>query len=226
MSKLQGYDAFFGSLRTNMDRRSNSQRRQLTRLGESTSQMLTFQDMLVVNEETGEAPPELARPALRMHRSMEYPPSGAKQQQRPRRHRKKTLSPLADIVVPPLDANDDPPPAPASTVFQRRGLAKSYSSPPLFLPRAEQNWHRAIVDVAPGYTVPLCGAEETRHAFRNDSVIHTECSCCNAFLYCIDDATMVLCPTCRSICPVEASFSTECLGIGLTVEQVMEEAGC
>lgn len=120
-----------------------------------------------------------------------------------------------------LPSRKAPPPS--------RGISRSCTSPPVLEPRGEKIWHRTVVDVAPGCSVPLCGAEETMYAFQQECVVHTECTSCGSFLYCIDTASMVLCPTCRSISLVETDSSprnvSERLGLGLTVEIVMEQSG-
>lgn len=182
-----------------MNNHGYSNRRLLTHLGESTSNMLTFQDMMENTQK------ESGRPPLRMYRSMEQAPV----KNHPNNMRKKTH---ADICLPPLD----------------RGVRKSYSSPPVLSPRQDEiEWQRRQVDVTPGYSVPLCGALETMHAFQKGRIVHTECASCKSFLYCIDSVRMVLCPTCRSISPVEANTSNrnvaESLGLGLTVEHLIEE---
>jgi hypothetical protein len=83
-----------------------------------------------------------------------------------------------------------------------------------------------MVEVIPGYSVPLRGLKEAMHAFHQDNIVHADCSSCDTFLYCIDSASMVLCPTCRSISPVPnkgKNTATESLSIGLTVEHIVEE---
>lgn len=208
-----------------MNQHGTSNRRMLARLGESTSKMLTFQDMMDSKQESG-------RPSLRMHRStehkelrsmqhavsrsMQHTDSRCTQQAPPVTKQPKPMRKLtpADICLPPLN----------------RGVLKSYSSPPVLSPRQDEiEWQRSQIEVAPGYYVSLCGVLETMYAFQKDCIVHTECTSCSAFLYCIDSASMVLCPTCRSIGPVEANASnrtvTESLGLGLTVEHLMEELG-
>ena len=194
----------------------NSNRPMLARLGESTSKMLTFRDMMESREVIG-------RPPLRMHRSMQQtasrslqPTASRNKQQAPVSKKPKPMRklPPEDISLPPLN----------------RGVNKSYSSPPVLSPRQDEiEWRRSQIEVAPGYSVPLCGALETMYAFQKDWIVHTECTSCNAFLYCIDSASMVLCPSCRSISPVETNASNrnvqESLGLGLTIAHVMEELG-
>ena len=197
-----------------MNQHGTSNRRMLTRLGESTSKMLSFQDMMDSKQESG-------RPSLRLHRSMNQTASRGMKQAASRSIQPAPVTKKPDPMrnFPPED-NRLPP--------LNRGVMKSFSSPPVLSPRQDAiEWRRSLIEVAPGYSVPLCGAKETMYAFQKDWITHIECTSCNAFLYCIDSASMVLCPSCRSIGPVEASASncnvTESLGLGLTIEQVMEE---
>jgi hypothetical protein len=181
-----------------MNKQSN--RRKLTRLGESTNNMLNFQDMMNSHQaQIG-----------RLHRSMD--PSVVLNR------RKKSPTPTAhgsaDICRRPL----------------KRGVRKSFSSPPVVLPREDEiEWQRNMVSVIPGYSIPLCGAAETMDAVKKNRIIHTECTSCSSFLYCIDIASMVLCSSCRYISPVESSSSNhnvhECLGLGLTADHATEEFG-
>jgi hypothetical protein len=184
----------------------SNRNRKLPTLGESTKNMLSFQDMMESKQSEG-GRPFVRRPPLRMHRSMEQPifnrPPQKLSRQTPKTH--------ADISLPPLT----------------KPISRCYSSPPVLAPREEKIWHRVVVDVAPGHSVPLCGAEETKHALQKNCIVHTDCSCCGLFLYCINSASIVLCPSCRSISPVETNSQkvTESLGLGLTVEHVLEECG-
>jgi hypothetical protein len=87
-----------------------------------------------------------------------------------------------------------------------------------------RSWDRKQVELLPGYYVSLIGSEETWQAFCEDNVVTTECSSCQNFLYCKDTVSMVICPGCRVISPVDeaAGLGTEMLGLGLTVEVAFE----
>lgn len=79
-----------------------------------------------------------------------------------------------------------------------------------------KSWHRPEIEVIPGYSVPLHGSEETWHAFCQGSVVHIRCMACETFLYCIDSAHMVLCPSCRMMSSVKEASDETGLGLGLT----------
>lgn len=110
----------------------------------------------------------------------------------------------------------------------QRGVSRAVSTPQdLPSRRNSGGWVRPSIDIAPGYSVPLRGTEETLAAFKQDRVFQTECSNCETFLYCISTANMVLCPVCREMSPVLTDDPTnetaaESLGMGLTVEFVIE----
>jgi hypothetical protein len=83
-------------------------------------------------------------------------------------------------------------------------------------------WARQKVEVFPGHFVSMCGSEETWNAFCRKAVLDTSCAACATFMFCIDSASMVLCPSCRSISPIEGGQS-EYLGLGLTVQVASEQ---
>jgi hypothetical protein len=87
------------------------------------------------------------------------------------------------------------------------------------------NFHRANIDVAPGCTMSLCGIDETMHALHLNRIIHAECTSCNIFLACIKVASMVLCPGCQTISPLECTNQSydhiQLLGLGLRVEDIL-----
>jgi len=85
-------------------------------------------------------------------------------------------------------------------------------------------WKRIDIEIVPGHNVPLLGSDESWHAFKNDNVIPTECSACQTFLYCIDTASMVICPSCRMVSPLDQNgcIESEGLGLGLSVECVFD----
>ena len=184
-------------------RGDNSNRRLLSRLGESTSNILSFDD--------------IRRPELRKQRSLS-------QRVVVKKPSKPTLK-----AAPSFDIPTEMIPTEICFIPESRGVIKSFSSPPVLSPREDEiEWQRSTIEVTPGYYLPLCGALETMYAFQKDFVIHAECAYCDSFLYCIDTAVMVLCPSCRSISPlprnsVSAGMATGSIGLGLTVEHVFEE---
>ena len=104
------------------------------------------------------------------------------------------------------------------------------------------------VDIGDGTSVPLVGSAETTRALHHNRCRNVTCSDCATFLYCVEWATMVLCPECRSISPIVEDLdvtptichpagdttttrvddqrnhtvptATKLVGIGLTVEHV------
>jgi len=84
---------------------------------------------------------------------------------------------------------------------------------------------RLQVEIVPGYSLRLCGRDESLVAYRNGTVVELPCSSCQSFLYCINIACMVVCPECRSFTVLEnvPDQGKDLLGIGLTVEMVAEE---
>lgn len=60
------------------------------------------------------------------------------------------------------------------------------------------NW----IEIAPGVTARLRGAQETMNGIANDFYLPCECYCCQADLFCIMDADFVLCPVCKVVSPV------------------------
>jgi hypothetical protein len=58
------------------------------------------------------------------------------------------------------------------------------------------------IEVAPGLSVRLRGADETWRAIQSDQYQPCTCMECNTHMFCIADAWLVLCPTCRVASPV------------------------
>lgn len=89
---------------------------------------------------------------------------------------------------------------------------------------------RPMIEIAPDYFLPLRGSKETTHAILQDKVVTTVCIDCQALFLCIDSATMVLCPCCRSVNPVSNvnhamlmdRMGTESLGLGITMQHATD----
>lgn len=213
---------------------SSSRRDMISRLGESTTEMLSFDSVRgLVDSRTTPTNTAAARghlhegvnPAdrVRWSPSRNQPPLEQLKRDRPCKSPERKKSPLAsptkvvsstpplkdikDICLPALDLDGVAPP--------------SEKAPP------SKCFHRNNIEIGDnGASVPLAGAEETINALHNDSCKHATCLACETVLYCIDTASSVICPECRSISPVAAkpSLSSEGLiGLGLTVEHVVEE---
>jgi hypothetical protein len=81
------------------------------------------------------------------------------------------------------------------------------------------------IEVAPGLSVRLRGADETWRAIQTDQYQPCTCLECNANMFCIQDAWLVLCPTCRVASPVNVSVNTNRDGgvaLGFTMDVLAE----
>lgn len=71
----------------------------------------------------------------------------------------------------------------------------------------QQQYDRAnrvtMVQIAPGVTARLRGADETWHCIEHDFFVPITCMSCTTDLCCILDALYVLCPVCRVVSPME-----------------------
>jgi hypothetical protein len=258
-----------------MDNGSNH--RHLSRLGESTRGMLSFQDDMMttatataVNGSIG----ALETAVERLHVS-----SGSTEQRRKRRSDKRTAklpsketckecptinSPKSsipqEISLPSLDgtsfrtrntnsavidqllrsaSNEDslkqrdtppsppPPPRPSPVVSSVEPESVIPTRPAeVGLPLSQQPWSRARVTLAPGQSTEMVGVEEALHAYQINHCNDTTCTHCETFLYCIDIASMVYCPSCQCISHVtngdDRTKQGELLCIGLTVDTILE----
>jgi hypothetical protein len=88
---------------------------------------------------------------------------------------------------------------------------------------------RSVIEVAPGCSMLFSGIDETMNALHLDRIVHAECTSCNTFLACINVASMVLCPGCQTVSPLDsASHSFDCvpiMGLGLRVEDILAHVG-
>jgi hypothetical protein len=80
-----------------------------------------------------------------------------------------------------------------------------------------------MIEIAPGEYMKLRGAEETWKAIQNDFYLPCCCVCCNLTLFCIQDATYVLCPECQVVSSLEKleGFNGG-VGLGFTMEELAE----
>jgi len=60
---------------------------------------------------------------------------------------------------------------------------------------------RQVVEILPGVKIPLHGSIETEHAILKGFIQECTCFECDKTLLCVEEATMVVCPLCRSIFP-------------------------
>lgn len=95
-------------------------------------------------------------------------------------------------------------------------------------------WERPMVQVMPGVEIPLVGSKESVEAIARQEIQETVCLSCQSELYCINSASMVLCPLCRSFSAIEDTSSSGAstsrssdlnasLGLGMTLELLAEE---
>jgi hypothetical protein len=87
---------------------------------------------------------------------------------------------------------------------------------------------RSMILVSPGHEARLRGAAETCQAIQRDFYLACVCFDCQAPLFCILDAWLVLCPHCRVISPIYHSNGDVAMnqeggvGLGFTIETLME----
>lgn len=84
-----------------------------------------------------------------------------------------------------------------------------------------------LVEITPGDFQVLRGHKETLEYVRREQVASTVCLCCNDTIYAINDAALVVCPTCRSITPMQSSSSADSgsadgLALGFTTYEWFE----
>ncbi len=91
----------------------------------------------------------------------------------------------------------------------------------------EPTFHRNLLEVG-NDLIPMSGVDETSSAHRKGQTIDTTCVACDTVLFCLDTASVVVCPYCRFVSPIE-SHSTKKLspainvhaGIGLPIDFVL-----
>ena len=83
-----------------------------------------------------------------------------------------------------------------------------------------------LVEISPGCRVPLRGSEETTAAIGRDFFDPMTCFACSKDIFCISDASFVVCPSCRTISPVGGEGGPDSdlfrygLGLGFTGESL------
>lgn len=79
------------------------------------------------------------------------------------------------------------------------------------------------IEITPGFTARLRGAEETWRAIENDFYLPAPCFCCQTDeLFCIMDASFVLCPSCKVVSPMEEGSMDGGVGLGFTHAQLRQ----
>jgi hypothetical protein len=258
-----------------MDNGSNH--RHLSRLGESTRGMLSFQDDMMTTTATAAngSINELETAVERLHVSAK-----TSEQRRKRRSGSKRTTKLPsketrkecptidspkssvpqEISLPSLDGTSfrtrntnsavidqllrsasnldslkktssppPPPPRPSPAVSMstvaESAIPSSQPAPNSCVPLSSA-WSRARVTLAPGKSTEMVGVQEALHAYQINHCNDTTCTHCETFLYCIDVASMVYCPSCQCISRVtngdDRTKQGELLCIGLTVDTILE----
>ena len=79
-----------------------------------------------------------------------------------------------------------------------------------------------MIEVAPGQYLRLRGADETWNAIKDDFYVPCVCFACDLTLFCIQDASYVLCPQCQVVNPLEGQQceSDGGVGLGFTIEKL------
>ena len=81
--------------------------------------------------------------------------------------------------------------------------------------RQTPDFHRSVIEVTPGVFVDLVGADETMDAVRSSRTTKCGCMICEALLLCKDIVSLVLCPDCQTISPVDSVYSRGAAMVGL-----------
>jgi hypothetical protein len=108
-----------------------------------------------------------------------------------------------------------------------KGMEKEKSQSPL-PPSPHPTTAGSMILVSPGHEAKLRGAAETWQAIQHDSYLACVCFDCQAPLFCILDAWLVICPHCRVLSPIyhtngDVAMNQEGgVGLGFTIETLME----
>lgn len=89
----------------------------------------------------------------------------------------------------------------------------------------EPIFHRNLIEVG-NDMVPLAGVDESSLAHKKGYTIDTACVECNTVLFCLETSSMVVCPYCRCVSPIESSSKEKATidvhaGIGLPIDFVI-----
>jgi len=86
---------------------------------------------------------------------------------------------------------------------------------------SEESVDRKMVEVTPGHFVPLRGTKETLEAVEMGQMTNTNCVSCDVALVVHAAASLVICPDCEMIAPLERGDTDDeitSLGLGLKLE--------
>jgi hypothetical protein len=85
-----------------------------------------------------------------------------------------------------------------------------------------------LIEVSPGFNLPLTGSKGTWKAIRDGRITITKCCCCQEDLTCIDDADLVICCDCWVFSPVDQSIAgtpsdtPRGVGMGVKIDDMKE----
>ena len=81
-----------------------------------------------------------------------------------------------------------------------------------------------MITIAPGVRARLRGAQETYDCVAQDFYLPTQCLCCGTDdLFCIMDASYVLCPMCKVVSPLDGGADADYqggVGLGFGMEEL------
>ncbi|KAG7367313.1 hypothetical protein IV203_029984 [Nitzschia inconspicua] len=109
----------------------------------------------------------------------------------------------------------DPPPPPSLSsppMSNERPAFRKSASSPVISPRKKQP---VYIEIFPGNTQVLRGADETTRAMRKNFVTLCKCISCTVEHLCIADAAFVICPVCRCVSQAPDHALNEQYGVGL-----------
>jgi len=89
-------------------------------------------------------------------------------------------------------------------------------------------WERTMVEIMPGQKVSMHGSAETECAIEEGRTQSLSCIECNIKLVCVEQATLIICPSCRSIAPTGMKDKLGCndgyiedsLGLGVNAAKL------
>jgi hypothetical protein len=102
--------------------------------------------------------------------------------------------------------------------------ASRATSPRDFLGKFKGSPLLPIIEVAPGIELRLRGSQETWEAIARDFYVPGLCLGCSETIFVIQDAAYLLCPTCRTVSPMDGTFERpeiSGVGLGFTFEELV-----
>lgn len=152
------------------------------------------------------------RCSLRRGIEQEYSSDGTPQRQAPSRAKSAPMAPYDSTHCPRGGRRRD--------VQRSSGTTSAGPNPS----RPANDVHDSLsIEISPGVMARLRGAQETYQAVKNDLYIPTTCQGCQTDVCCIIDASYLLCPKCKSVCPIEGGnpdIPGGGIGLGFTLEDL------